>query len=282
MSKRIAVLTDATSAGFWFPKWHQYYASEFGAAALHVVTYRGYRGDFRDFDLGAVWDVPRPYDDRIRAQLLSNLARALLVTHDVVVRCDVDEFLIPDLRQYESLKDYLIRCDKPYVSAYGVDVFEREGDAPLDMSAPILVSQRRHGIINTSLHKTAIVTEPMDWSPGFHASNVIPSFDSLYLFHMKFSDVERRAQWFQFMKSTVPEGGSEYTYFSFTHDQMKKHKAMLSGKPCVDDGWFHLENVDAQRAFLSTVTMRSPTCYQGIFSIGDSAFVIPNEFHNKI
>src|ERR1039458_690485 len=154
MTKRIAVITDANSADFWFPKWHKYYASEFGTDSLHVVTYGGHRADFRNFDLASVWDVSHAYDDRLRANLISNLVSRLLATHDVVVRCDIDEFLIPDLRKYSGLADYVTRCDLPYMSAYGIEVFEKEGDHAIDMTLPVLVSQRRYGIANTADRKS--------------------------------------------------------------------------------------------------------------------------------
>ena len=244
MSKRTAVVTDATSADFWFPKWYEYYSSQFGADALHVITYSGRRKGFRPFDVAGLWDVPHSYDDKLRAVLISSLVRSLLLTHDVVIRCDVDEFLIPNPRQYVSLRDYIQRCELKYVTAYGIDVFEKEGDALINMSMPVLVSQRQCGIVNSPLHKIAVTTIPLEWAPGFHAATAPPAFDSLYLFHMKFADVTRRSEWFQFMKASVAEGGSEHKYFSFTLDQMQKHKAELSSKPCLTDGWPYLYNME--------------------------------------
>ncbi len=58
MSRTVAVVTDATSAGFWFPKWHDYYGRLFGARNLHVLTYEGQRPAFDGVVLGGVWDVP--------------------------------------------------------------------------------------------------------------------------------------------------------------------------------------------------------------------------------
>lgn len=282
MHKRIAVITDATSADFWFPKWHKYYSEEFGAEALHVVTYLGHRADFKGFDLAALWDVPRAYDDKLRARLISSHVSTLLKTHDVVVRCDVDEFLIPDLRRYSGLRNYIDSCSMPYVSAYGIDVFERSGDAPIEMSLPILITQRRYGIANTPLHKIAITTVPLEWAPGFHAATAPPAFDSLFMFHMKFADIKRRSAWFDLMKASVLEGGDEYKYFSWTQEQMQGHKASLSNRPLSSEHWANLPSLEEQSLFLASVTKWPSGCYQGDFRVAKSAFIIPDEFRNRV
>ena len=280
MTKRVAVLADATSAGFWFPKWHRYYANEFGPDALHIVTYQGKRTDFRSYNLGGIWDVPQAYNDVLRAKLISSLVRTLLTTYDVVIRCDVDEFLIPDLRKYRTLREYINRLDYPYVTAYGVDVFEKEGDIPLDMERPILVSQRSHGIVTSTLHKTSITTIPLEWSSGFHGATAIPVFNFLYIFHMKFADVYGRSSWMQHMKAGVEDGSSEYKYFSFSVDQMKTHKAWLSSKPCSPHGWTVISNIEEQENFLSTVVLDDSGIHYGKFTNSDISFVIPLEFRD--
>jgi len=278
MSKRIAVVTDATSAGFWFPAWYRYYSREFGADALHVLTYQGKRREFKDFDLAGLWDVAHTYDDQLRSKLISSLVRTLLLTHDLVVRCDVDEILIPDMRRFAGLRDYLDRCDLPHVCAYGIELFEKQGEPPLDASQPILVSQRRHGITNSALHKTAVTSVPLDWWPGFHSANTEPVFDALYLFHLKFTNIERRVAWFDFMKASVPEGSSEHGYFSCTMEQLIDERAMLSEQPCREDGWANLPDpVEVQR-FFATVTRAESGCCQGEFFLSPTSFLIPDEF----
>jgi len=282
MSKRIAVVTDATSAGFWFPTWYRYYAGELGADALHVVTYRGARREFKDFDLAGLWDVPHPYDDDLRAKLISSLVRSLLLTHDTVVRCDVDEFLIPDLRKFDGLKNYLVRCDLPYVCAYGVEVFEREGEAGIDGERRILITQRRHAVMNSALHKIAVTSIPLDWTPGFHSANAEPVFDYLYLFHLKFADVEQRAAWFEFMRAGVSEGSFEHDYFSSTLEEVRDLKETLSELPLSPDRWRHLPDRPAVERFLATVKRDETGSCQGEFFMAESSFLIPEEYRGRV
>jgi hypothetical protein len=282
VDKRIAVVTDATSAGFWFPAWYRYYAGEFGADALHVVTYEGKRREFKDFDLAGLWDVAHSYDDELRPKVISGLVRSLLLTHDVVVRCDVDEFLIPDLRKFEGLKDYVQKCELPYVCAYGIEVFERSGDTELDASVPILSTQRRHAITNSALHKIAVTSIPLDWWPGFHSANAQPVFDDLYLFHLKFADIDLRVAWFEFMKASVPEGSFEHTYFSCTMADLMAQKQSLSEQPCRVDGWSNLPDPIELQRFFATVTRDDNGCCQGEFFLAPASFVIPDEYRGKL
>jgi len=282
VSKRIAVITDATSAGFWFPTWYDYYSREFGADALHVVTYAGKRGDFKEFDLAGLWDVVLAYDDVLRAKLMSTMVQSLLLTHDFVVRCDVDEFLIPDVRKFDGLKAYLEQCALPYVSAYGVEVFEQIGAAPLDASQPILVAQRQRAASNSALNKIAVTSTPLDWWPGFHSANAAPAFDDLYLFHLKFADLGRRIAWFEHMRAGVPRESSEYAYFSATKAQMIDHQEAISEQPCRADGWSNLPDQAELQKFLATVTRSDDGCQQGEFLYGSESFLIPAEFRGKL
>ncbi len=280
MNKRIAIITDAISPNFWFPKWYKYYGDQFGESNIYMVTYQGKSTTFDNYSPGGIWDIPCPYCDELRAKVISALVRTLLLTHDTVIRCDVDEFLVPDLRIYKNLHDYISRSRLPYVTAYGIDVFERDGDAPLDINRPILISQRSHGIAISASHKTAVTTKPLEWASGFHGSTVVPVFDLLYMFHMKFADVDGRSEWLLHMKAGVAEGSSEHTYFSFTNTQMQAHKNWLSRIPCSPEGWTIMSDAGDREKFLTSVSLSSTGIYQGQFKDAAVAFIIPEIFRD--
>ncbi len=212
--KKIAVLTDASSAAFFFPLWHRYYAGLFGAAALNVVTYAGMKEQFAAFPLANVWEVNAAYDDGPRAAVMSDFVAILLQTHDVVIRCDVDEFLVPDLTLYAGLRDFIERNTLPYVTARGVDVVEVDGEAPLDFEQPIFGTQRRFGVFSSALNKTCLTSVPLRWAPGFHGASELPVFSGLYLLHLKFADIARQVAWFDEMRQHVAPGSQAETYFS--------------------------------------------------------------------
>ena len=196
-------------------------------------------------------------------RIVAALIETLLLTHKVVVRCDVDEFLVPDLRLYSSLRDYIDRLDRPYVTAFGIDIFEGRADQPIDMTRPIVHVQRSCGVVNSALHKTAITQVPLRWAPGFHAANVRPEFNSLYMLHTKFADVQSRGAWFQFMKSQFPLGSREYDYFSFTGEQFRQHKLWLVQKVCIEDGWSAISGSKSTADFLASVTIAEDGIQQG-------------------
>ena len=90
--KSVAVLTDSSSAGFYFPLWHRYYSVQFGANNLFVITSPDAMSEFRDLELGGIWRVTNLYDDQARARTLTSAVSLLLTTYDLVIRVDVDEF----------------------------------------------------------------------------------------------------------------------------------------------------------------------------------------------
>jgi hypothetical protein len=190
----------------------------------------------------------------------------------------VDEFLVPDRRHYSSLRDYTDRLARPYVTAFGIDIFEGLADPPLDMDRPVVHVQRSQGVVHSALHKTAVTRIPMAWAPGFHAANVAPVFDGLYLLHTKFADVEGRGAWFRFMQSRLPAGSDEHGYFSFTAAQLRAHKAWLVQKPCQEDGWAAMADPQAILRFLRSVRASESGIRQGEFYTGDHAFRLPEEF----
>lgn len=235
MTKTVAVLTDATSAGYLFPHWVRYYAGEFGVAKLHAMTYRGLGSAFADLGLGSVVEFDRFYDDEFRATAISEKVSALLQTNDVVIRCDVDEFLVPDRRKHGSLAAYVENLEHPYVTAIGLDVVETADDAQLDLRASSLLDQRQWCIRTAALNKTAVVAQPLVWAAGFHAANMRPYFDDLYLLHLKFADIQGRIAWFTDMLDKVRPGSNEYVYYADGRAKLESYAKWLNSRPRDND-----------------------------------------------
>ena len=229
--KKVAVIADATSAEFFFPFWHRYYASQFGAANLHVVTYAGMKPLFSRVELGNLWEVSAKYDDTLRVGVIADLISALLRSHDVVLRCDVDEFLVPDPAAYANLAEFVECNELPYVTARGVDVIEMEDDAPLDQDQPVFGVQRRFGVRSAALNKTCLTTVPLRWAPGFHAANVPPHFSGLYNLHMKFANIKSRIAWHERMLEGLEPGSKEYKYFAVGAEHLTGVQRFLAARP---------------------------------------------------
>ncbi|MDR3505898.1 MAG: glycosyltransferase family 61 protein [Acidocella sp.] len=260
--KKVAVITDATSAGFFFPAWHRYYGGQFGAASLHVVTYEGMKSLFAGFELGNLWEINAKYDDTLRAGVISDLVGVLLRSYDVVLRCDVDEFLVPDPARARDLRSYVERNDLPYVTAHGIDVVEVEEEAPLDMSESLLDGQRRFGMRAAALSKTALITVPMRWAEGFHGATVPPVFAGLYNLHMKFADIKSRVSWFELMRAGIEPGTNAHRYFSVGDEHLASVHKFLESRPRREEE----TEAEFEARFLASVRRNEANgIYQGEF-----------------
>ncbi|MGO8740682.1 hypothetical protein [Rhodoblastus sp.] len=191
--KTVSVLTDAVSGDFYFPLWHKYYGQLFGESNLHVISFGGDEHSFSKFELGGL-EVAPGYEEFDRAKRVSDKCSELLHHTDLVIRCDVDEFIVPDPRKYGDLKHYISELQLPYVTAYGYNIIQEETDSPLDLQAKILTTQRRYAYPIDALCKTCIVSSPTRWDVGFHNASTPPKFHELYIFHLKLADLAIQAK----------------------------------------------------------------------------------------
>jgi hypothetical protein len=189
MAKHVAVVTDAVSPEFYFPIWHRYYASQFGADNLHVVTFDTQVDSFRQFKLGSLISLQK-YNNNLRAEFVNDVVKQLLTNHDVVIRVDTDEFLVPDPTYFGSLREYVESLTLGHVTAYGFNVIPDRNEPPLDLNRPILFFQRTIAQPADSLCKTCVTSKPIRWAPGFHFCSERPQFDKLFLFHTKLADID--------------------------------------------------------------------------------------------
>jgi len=280
MSKRVAVTTDAVSAGEFFPYWRRYYASEFGAQNLFVATYREPPENFAHLPLGRLIALDVDYSDDLRARLFQDIVRELLTRYDVVIHCDVDEFLAPHPRRAASLRDYVETLSAPYVTALGYDVIPADAEGELRLDGTPLLRQRRWAVATSSLCKTALTTRPLIWSPGFHFCNAPPRFDDLLLFHFKFADIARRADWFEAMKSRATPHSSEHAYYSDAFDKLSASLRVLAALPkhAGDDA---LGGQDFVARLGASVTLeRAGGLFSFPFVVDDAAHEIPEQLRD--
>ena len=78
------------------------------------------------------------------------------------------------------------RAAAPALRAFGLNVFEKSGDQPLDLSQAIL-TQRRHARCEQDYCKPLVVFARPDWSVGYHAVKGAPYLpNGLYLAHLHY------------------------------------------------------------------------------------------------
>ncbi len=204
MGLRVGVVTDAVSSRFVFPVWHRYYAAQFGAENLFVVTYAGCGAGFRDLRLGGLIELPVGYEDHTRLAAITPLVTSLLACYDVVIRVDADEFLVVDPRVAPSLAAFVEAMEQPYLTARGFDVIQLPGEPALpEVAAGAILQHRAAAYPNTALNKTAIVRTPVAWAAGFHSASVFPRFGALFMLHMKRLDIGWQMAWFREMTDNI-------------------------------------------------------------------------------
>lgn len=278
--KKIAVISDATSTDFFFPVWKRYYGDLFGLDNLYIITYSGMRAIFANSGISHIWEINSPYNDELRARIVSHLVTVLLETYDVVLRCDVDEFLVPDKEKFSDLREFVEKNNLPYVTAHGIDILELQTDAELDFGRKILVDQRKFGIYTTPLNKTSLTTTPTTWAAGFHATDKFPIFSRLFILHLKYADIKGRQRWNEFMLSSVEPGTREHKYFSDSSEHLSSYPnwySQLKKRSNIRDGG--ISSFD--RKFLDSVTYNPlHNIYAGEFETQDFLIEIDSIYEN--
>lgn len=125
-----------------------------------------------DPSLNNEWILPATIFDIYQKQFLQ--------THDVVIYCDVDEFIVHD-----DL-DNLIRSNySPCLVTTGIEIVEKY---PIDSKFNFtqnINTQRNYMVKSSWYNKPIIVNSPINWLPGKHNHNTFNNYiDGLYLIHL--------------------------------------------------------------------------------------------------
>lgn len=262
MGLRVAVVTDSTSEKFIFPSWRRYYGELFGYNNLFVVTYSGMAPLFHQVELGGLIELPVGYEDQLRRKVISRFVASLLPCYDVVIRVDVDEFLVVDPRNFSSLRAYVEEMPHAYVTARGFDVIQLDDEPALsEASIGTLLQNRNFAYPNTALNKTCIVKTPVDWSAGFHWADVFPSFGPVFMLHMKRIDIDWQMAWLSGMADTIkdnPNVSDEIRqYYTADREKILRYHSDVGRRPKLSgiESWYrdnlltgYLEKIEYSKA----------------------------------
>ena len=189
---RYAALTMVHQEEAYLRLWLGHYGPILGRENLYVVTHGGDPAIVALAEGCRLIYLPRlSVDgnfDSNRFEVLNTFANFLLSQYDGVIAGDVDELVFVDPALGLSLVEFAEqhRSAAPALRAFGFNVFEREGEAPLDLGRPIL-AQRRHVRCEQDYCKPLIVFSRPGWSVGFHAVQGQPYLpDGLYLAHLHY------------------------------------------------------------------------------------------------
>lgn len=274
---RVAVVTDTISSGYFFSAWHRYYAAQFGPENICIFTYREHEEQFSNFILGGVKVIPETYDDDLRISAISEFVSDLLRSHDVVVRVDVDEFLIPDPNKYISLAEYISKWPGTHITAFGFDVLQSPEEPDLDLSKSIM-SQRRYAYALTPMNKTCVTRIGIKWGRGFHYCSKPPQFDHLFLLHTKRADIKLQKDWNDHMRQKAGDNEFVRNYYSWEHEKITNyHKNRLS-LPTLE-GEDVMSREEFNRTFLGKIKYNERNeLYEGPYEFEQVNVIVPPRF----
>ncbi len=191
----VAAVTMAYNEPDFAPIWARHYASEIGARHCTIIDHGSTDGSLDGLGAVNIIRLPRsPQDDERRARFVSRLVASLLTWYDAVIYTDIDEILVADPDRHISLAAWCAVETRPVVNAVGLDLLHRpEHERPLATQLPVTI-QRRWLRFSSSMCKPVLLRTPMDWAPGFHSVAAPPTFGDLFLFHLRYIDLNRGLQ----------------------------------------------------------------------------------------
>jgi hypothetical protein len=193
---QVAVMTMVRDEGPMLRRWVEHHAALVGLDNLVVLDDQ--TSDGSTDDLGCTVHRLPVLDgemfEPIRMQLTSGLAAALLVVYDYVVFLDADELLVTS-PEFDTLGDLLAARDYPeVVGAVGLNLVHAPGEAPLDLSRPLL-EQRGFAVFTPLMCKPVLKRVAAPWVRASHGIRARYTIDpDLFLLHLKFADRDRLAE----------------------------------------------------------------------------------------
>ena len=191
----LAIVTMVYDEAVFLPLWLRHYTAQVAPRHCYVVDHGSDDGSTDRAHLPAglnVVRIPRsPQDDARRCRFMSQFCAGLLVWYEAVIYVDVDEILVADPALHASLADYAAGLDaNAVISAVGLDVVHSPDDeAVLDWSRPV-GRQRQWLRFSSAMCKPVLIRRPVCWAPGFHNIDAPPHFDELFLFHLRYVDLQ--------------------------------------------------------------------------------------------
>ena len=187
-----AVITFVYNEAEFLPIWRRYYSNIFGERNLFVIDHSS--SDSSTNDLGKInklWLAREELDEHKRCVFMASFVKGLFEYFDTVIYTDCDEVIVPDLKNYRDLRDYVERDNFEYMAGIGLNLTQIISLEPaLDLNRPIL-QQRKFAWFSSGMCKPLITRIPIVWETGFHFCNQPVRIDpSLFIFHLKAIDYE--------------------------------------------------------------------------------------------
>ena len=196
--KRIAAVTMVRDDQFFLEKWVKYYGSHIGDENLYII-FDGEDQKIPDYCSKVNTIINKRIEgtvqraDKGRINLINAEANRLFSQgYEVVIGCDVDEFLIVDPKIEIPFAEYITSIKAKCVSGLGLDVGQdMRTEKSINKDIPWL-SQRHAAKVSTRYTKPCVMTRQGKWGRGFHRQmrRMYTIDENLYLFHLGCIDLE--------------------------------------------------------------------------------------------
>lgn len=186
---RVAALTMIYNEPLWARVWVSHFARQVGAANCLVIDHGSTDGSTTGLGV-AVERVQRSgaLDEDRRAELVSDIAAALLRGYDAVVHTDADELLLADPARFADLREYAAAAPD-VATAVGLELQHIPDEEPAFDPARPLGEQRQWVRFSGAMCKPALIRRPVRWHPGFHGADAPRATGPLYLVHLRYADL---------------------------------------------------------------------------------------------
>ena len=187
----VACVTMVYNEPEYLPLWVEHYSKEVGRQNLYIVDHSSTDRSLDAYRDLSIIRVPRSVqNDKQRTKFLSGFCSSLLEYYQSVIYTDCDEILVADPDKYDSLHSFCFaNKNHPAITAVGLNVthvVDEERD--IDLQRP-LTEQRKYVRFVSPMCKPCVIHEPVNWSPGFHSCEHHAVFKDLYMFHLRYFDL---------------------------------------------------------------------------------------------
>lgn len=247
--KKICAITMARNDEFFLNRWIQYYGAELGEENLFVYLDGVDQPIPEHAGKANVIHCERVVEQVVAAEkrrlgFLSEVAARLLMTYDIVIGVDADEFLVVDPSCGKSLMEYLSAIEiAPCVSGLGMDIGQHlQNEQTLDYEKPFL-EQREYAYLSSRYTKPSVISKAVKWGSGFHRvkGHNFRIDPNLYLFHFGSVDMEMIRMRFQ-DKDRMATGREKHI-----QKRAQTMHIITQKKALKNEGWFRFAR------FLQTV-----------------------------
>ncbi|KIU37117.1 glycosyltransferase family 2 protein [Methylobacterium radiotolerans] len=186
----LAAVTMTYNETTMLPLWLKHYERQVGAENCYILDHGSDDGSTTGLRANVI-RLPRlPLNEWERAHTVRDFCASLFIGFKYVLYADSDELILPDPDVSPNLSDYIAaRSLPPILDLFGADVMHVQDEAPINVAAPI---SGQRGFIRpiSTLCKSTIVSERVDWHVGFHCliQDHRPDFRDLFLFHLAYLD----------------------------------------------------------------------------------------------